>query len=299
MNEETVLLTTKEIYERLYDHAEIYRPPQERDSAFLEISYGCSYAACNFCDFIKDPFKTYSLDQVEYKLSLLRYVIGDRTRIHLLGCDPLCLPADYLLQVLKLYKAYIPQITEFSMYARSDDILLKTEDELRALKAEGLADLHVGLESGSDRILKLQNKGETIAQIVSSLKILESIGIGYHLSLIPGLGGLELSEEHAVKTAKALSLLRPKTIWCMGLKIWEGTPLYDMMQAGSFHPLDFRQLLEEERLMLSLTDMNGCQCVYTDSTALGKYTIRGVLPDGKAKLLAVIDQLLLEDASEG
>ena len=48
------------IYTQLYDNTEFYRPPREEHSAFLEIAYGCSWAGCAFCDFIKDERLPYT-----------------------------------------------------------------------------------------------------------------------------------------------------------------------------------------------------------------------------------------------
>ena len=111
-------MSNETIYTQLYDNMEFYRPPREEHSAFLEIAYGCSWAGCTFCDFIKDEYKVYSLKDVARKAQLLSQVMEGRTRIHFLGCNPLALPQDYLLDVFMLTRRYIPQATEYSMYAR-------------------------------------------------------------------------------------------------------------------------------------------------------------------------------------
>ena len=54
---------------------------------------------------------------------------------------------------------YMPNIHEFAMYSRIDDIARKTDEELRFLHQMGLTTLHIGLESGSDSILLEQKKG--------------------------------------------------------------------------------------------------------------------------------------------
>ena len=59
-------MSSENIYTQLYDNDEFYRPPREEHSAFLEIAYGCSWAGCTFCDFIKDEYKVYSLKDVAY-----------------------------------------------------------------------------------------------------------------------------------------------------------------------------------------------------------------------------------------
>ena len=280
------------IYTQLYDNTEFYRPPREEHSAFLEIAYGCSWAGCAFCDFIKDEFKVYSLKDVARKAQLLSQVMEGRTRIHFLGCNPLALPQDYLLDVFMLTRRYIPQATEYSMYARAEDVLEKGDAGLAALRRAGLTDVHMGIESGSDEVLAMHNKGETVSQMLDACHALERAGLACHISLIPGLGGRRLSAIHAQKTAEFLSQIHPASVWCIGLKIWEGTPLADMCRSGAFEPMDYREMLAELRGMLAQTEMEGPDCTFTDSSVLGLYTIEGKLPSGKADLLHVCDHLL-------
>lgn len=280
------------IYNLMYDHAEFYRPPREEHSAFLEVAYGCSWSACAFCDFIKDEHKVYSLKEIARKAQLLSQVIGDKTRVHLLGCNPLGLPADFLLDVFMLARRYLPQVNEYSMYARAEDVLAKGETGLAALKRAGLTDVHVGIESGSDEVLALHNKGETAQQMIDACLALERAGLACHISLIPGLGGRRFSKVHAEKTAQLLSSIHPVSVWCIGLAIWEGTPLADMVRSGAFEPMDYREMLEELRGMVSLTETEGPDFTFTDSSVLGLYTVEGKLPSGKEDLLHVFDQLL-------
>ncbi len=282
----------QDIYNLMYDHAEFYRPPREEHSAFLEIAYGCRWGACTFCDFIKDEYKVYSLKDISRKAQLLSQVIGDQTRLHFLGCNPLALPLDFLLDVFMLTRRFLPGVTEYSMYARAEDVLEKGEVGLMALKRTGLTDVHVGIESGADEVLIMHNKGETAEQMLQACLLLEQAGIVNHISLIPGLGGRRLSRLHAERTAEFLSKIHPASVWCIGLKIWEGTPLADMVRGGTFDPMDYREMLEELRYMLSLTEMEGPDCTFTDSSVLGLYTIEGRLPSAKADLLHVCDQLL-------
>lgn len=281
-----------DVYNLMYDHAEFYRPPREEHSAFLEIAYGCSWGACAFCDFIRDEYKVYSLKDVARKARLLSQVIGDKRRVHFLGCNPLALPLDHLLDVFMLARRELPGVSEYSMYARAEDVLAKGETGLAALKRAGLTDLHVGVESGADEVLAMHNKGETAQQMLDACLALERAGIACHISLIPGLGGRRLSRLHAEKTAALLSKIHPASVWCIGLTVWEGTPLADSVRSGAFDHMDYREMLEELRTMLALTDMEGPDCTFTDSSVLGLYTVEGKLPSGKADLLRVCDHLL-------
>ena len=292
-------MTREEIYQALYSHEEVYRPPLESDSAMLELTYGCSYGRCAFCDFTRDKFQVIPLREVEYKSRLLSLVIDGNPSLHLLGCNPLCLPTEYLLQVLGFVRQNLPCVRRINMYARADDILLKGAETMAQLRAAGLTELHVGVESGSDMVLQLHNKGETVQMLKDAFRILEKCGIAYHLTLIPGLGGAEHSRDHCIQTAQLLSVLHPVSIWCMALKIWPNTRLQHMVKTGDFYPMNYREILLEEREMIERTTFQS-SCLYVDSTVLGEYTVMGFLPEAKEQLLEQIDSLLqLQDQPQG
>jgi len=288
-------MTREEIFAQLYSGDTVYPPPLESKSALLEITTGCSYRRCKFCDFPKDTFSIFSMADIARKIELLRLVIDGNPRLHLLGCNPFCLNTRQLLSILAMVYDRLPCVREVSMYARADDILRKNDSELKALVHAGLTDLHIGLESGSNAVLSLHEKGETVEDIEEALNALDRCGIRYHLTAIPGLGGRELSREHAIKTAAVISRHNPMSIWCIALKIWPETPLSQMVADGTFEPLSFEEILREEREMVSRIEMK-MPMLYVDSTVLNKYTIIGMLPEQKDSMLRQID-ILLEKGS--
>ena len=288
-------MTREEVFAQLYSGDTVYPPPLESKSALLEVTTGCSYRKCKFCDFPKDTFSIFSMAEIARKIELLRLVIGGNHRLHLLGCNPFCLHTRQLLSILAMIHDRLPCVREVSMYARADDILRKTDEELKALAHAGVTDLHIGLESGSNAVLSLHEKGENIEDIEEAMNRLDQWGIRYHLTAIPGLGGRELSREHAVKTAAVIARHRPMSIWCIALKIWPETPLARMVADGEFVPLTFEEILAEEREMVSRIDAK-VPMLYVDSTVLNKYTIIGMLPEQKNVILQQMD-LLLEKGS--
>ncbi len=279
------------LYDKIYSGADLYRPPQERDSLLIELGQGCSWGQCAFCDFANDEFHIEPLDKLEERLYYLSYAAGEKDRLHFGGCNPLMLPMDHLLTAFAYAKHYLPGVKEYSMYARSEDVLGKSLKELTLLKAMGLHTLHIGLESGSDEVLRLHNKGETAAQMLEAFRILESLGIAYQLTIIPGLGGKDLSEKHLLSTAKLLNQCHPECVWAMALTIWEHTPLYDMVMKGDFKPMGYYEIALEERRMLQLMEMQS-ECLYVDSTLLKLYTVMGFLPYQKGELLGKFDKAI-------
>ena len=284
-------MTREEIFAQLYTGNTVYPPPLESKSALLEVSTGCSYRKCKFCDFPKDTFSIASMAEISRKIDLLRLVIDGNPRLHLLGCNPFCLHTRQLLGILAMIHDRLPCVREVSMYARADDVLRKTAGELKELAQAGITDLHIGLESGSNAVLSLHEKGETIEDIEEAMNMLDWCGIRYHLTAIPGLGGKVLSREHAVKTAEVISRHRPMSLWCIALKVWPDTPLCRMVADGEFEPLTYEEILAEERVMVSRIQAS-MPMLFVDSTVLGKYTIIGMLPDQKDVMLQQMDYLL-------
>ena len=82
--------------------------------------------------------------------------------------------------------------------------------------------MHIGIESGNAKVLKQMNKGVTPEQGIEACERLQRAGITYSVTVIPGLGGKKMSEEHAGgDTAKFLNVIQPERIWMIGLKVWK------------------------------------------------------------------------------
>ena len=283
-------MTREELYQSIYTHDTIYLPPHEEGTVPLEVSLGCSWHKCTFCDFARDTFQIHSLEKIEQSLRVLSSLRPEDSRMFFLGENVFCLSTERLLSIIELAYVYMPNLKEFAMYSRIDDILSKTDEDLLLLRKKGIEALHIGVESGSDSILAERKKGITSAQTVEALLRLDKAGIAYYLTVIPGLGGQTYSYMNAIETARMLNKVHPRNIWCLKLKLWEGTPLYKEAQNGSFDMMTPEQIIREERLLiqnLSVTD-----CLFEDTTVLDKYTIRGMLPEQKDVLLHAIDYLL-------
>lgn len=283
-------MTREELYQSIYTHDTIYLPPHEQTTAALEVSLGCSWHKCTFCDFAKDTFQIHSLERIEHDLKILSRLRPEDTRLFFLGENAFCMSAGQQLDIIDLTRRYMPKVREYAMYSRVDDILRKSEQELTELSKAGVQALHIGVESGSDSILEARNKGVTSSQIIQALKRLDAAGIDYYLTVIPGLGGQSFSRLHAIETARMLNQVRPRNIWCLKLKLWEDTPLYREAAAGTFDEMTPEEILKEERLLIE--NLTVTDCLFEDTTVLDQFTIQGMLPGQKDELLRAVDYLL-------
>lgn len=283
-------MTREELYQSIYTHDTIYLPPHEERSAPLEVQLGCSWHRCTFCDFTKDKFTIHPIEKIEQNIQILSLLQPANNRLFLLGENAFCINTDYLLKIFDLRDKYMPHTIEIAMYSRIDDISRKSDDELKLLKEKGLCALHIGMESGSDSILIERNKGITSLDIIRELHRLDTVGIDYYLTIIPGLGGRTFSKMHALETARVLNQVHPKNIWCLKLFLYENTELYRQEKRGHFDMMTAQEILLEERLMLeNLTVKN---CLFEDTTVLDEYTLTGMLPEQKYQLLHAMDYLL-------
>lgn len=283
-------MTDEELFTSIYTHDTIYLPPSEQHSAALETVLGCSHAKCRFCDFARDPFRIHPMEQIRRNMQILGRFRPDAHRLFLLGENAFVLDYHMLNEIFDMTDSFMPNIHEFAMYSRVDDIARKTDEELKSLHQMGLTTLHIGLESGSDSILLEQNKGVTSMDMLVQLRRLEAVGIEYYVTIILGLGGRRFSVHHALSTARLLNQLHPADIWCLKLKLWPDTPLYKDAKKGHFEMMNDAEMLWEERIMLeNLTVKN---CMFHDTTVLNAYTIQGRLPEEKDALLDAIDFLL-------
>lgn len=284
-------MTREEIYASIYTHEEIYRPPQEEGSACLEVALGCSWGKCAFCDFARDPFQIHSMAQIEWNLRMLGRLEPEKTRLFLLGENAFSLSFEQLEKIILLTHSFMPNIREFAMYARVDDVLRKTPEQLLALREMGVCDLHIGVESGSDPILLMMNKGVSSFEMAQAFQKLDAAGIGYYITVILGLGGKTYRNLHALETSRLLNRLHPKCIWALKLKIWDNTPLTKMVKKGEFIPMNPREILLEERMLLENLFLE--DTFFMDTTVLDRLTIQGFLPSGKEAMLQTINRLLL------
>ena len=236
--------------ETIYE--KIHRPPPEARSALLEVSVGCSYGKCTFCRLSNGEIPLQLVSPAVLMANLAEMAAQGETaeRMFLTGENVLAFKTQYLLDVFSLVRSYLPQIREFAMYARADDVLRKTDKQLETLRTAGLHTVYVGVESGNAQVLSLCMKGETPEQITCQLQRLDRIGIQYGLSSILGLGGSDMWQQHALDTAALYNQVHPRSIRVMTLTAMPGTPLEKEIAAGSFHPLSPQQILREELLLL-------------------------------------------------
>ena len=276
--------------DRIYEGT-VYRPPSEATSLILQATIGCSHNTCTYCvSYMDKKFRIKSIKEMEHDIkAVLSYYRGTE-RIFLADGDALAIPAPQLLDLLALLKKNFPKLERASIYGSPGNIRRKTIEELKALRQAGLGIIYIGLESGSDTILRAVKKGSLSKDMIAAAKKVKEAGIPLSVIWILGLGGKEQSDEHARETARVLNAMDPEYAGALTLMVVEPAPICREIEAGRLTLLDPKESLEELRRVVERLEISNC--VFRVNHASNYASIKGTLPLDKQKILAQIDDAL-------
>ena len=266
----------------------VYRPPSEAYSLIVQVTYGCSHNTCAFCSMYKEKrFALRPLDEVLEDFRIARRTYRHVDKVFLADGDALVRKASELYTILDTIRELFPECERVTSYASPASIRIRTDEELRTLRAKGLTMVYMGLESGCDEVLKLMRKGHMSAEIIEMGQKVRRNGIALSVTAITGLGGPELLEQHAIETAKAFNAMNPEYIGMLTLMVEPGTPLYDWVRDGDFRLLTQPQVLRETRLLVENLDSPGS--VFRMNHASNYLALKGTLNQDKEAMLRTID----------
>jgi len=227
----------------------------------------------------------------DYDRSVAVWLYYGGTSVFLQDANTIIMKTDQLVEVIRFLKTIFPAIERITSYGRSITAAKKTVEEFSRLKEAGLSRIHVGMESGYDPILDFIKKGETAADHIEGGKRIVAGGISLSEYIMPGLGGIKWTKEHAQATADVLNEINPHYIRLRSLQVRENTSLYAMMQEGLFVPLGDEDVVRELQILLEKLN---CTSTYIVSDHILNLLeeIEGHLPEDKAKMLAVVHRFL-------
>ena len=217
--------------------------------------------------------------------------------VFLQDSNSLIIKPDSLVAILQHLTAAFPGIERITSYARSQTIARISDHDLARIAAAGLNRIHIGLESGADRILARIRKGaDKKTHIRAGCKV-KRAGMELSEYFMPGLGGRALSREHALESADALNQINPDFIRLRTLAIPDSIELAGEVARGAFEKMGDREIAEE--LLLFLQSLEGINSRVKSDHILNLFEeIDGVLPDDRGRMMAVIDRFLAMDPEE-
>ncbi|RTE64301.1 radical SAM protein [Amphritea opalescens] len=256
----------------------VYRPPSEANSLILQVTNGCSWNRCTFCEMYIDPQKKFKPKNEAQLLEEIRRCgeqLSGVRRVFLGDGDPMVLSFRRLKTILEAIRTHLPSVTRVSTYALPSNLKHKSVAELQQLRELGLTLIYVGAESGDDEILRCIDKGETFQTTAESLLKAKEAGIKTSVMLINGLGGTRMSKQHALSSAKLINLTQPDYLATLVLFSRRGNQRVEQGFGGEFTALNQRQLFEEMELFLSHLKLQ--KTIFRSDHASNFLVLKGVL----------------------
>ena len=150
---------------------------------------------------------------------------------------------------------------------------------------------YIGIESGSDKILKKVTKGATGQSIIKACQKAKNAGYVISCMIILGLGGKTCSKEHVDDTARVVSEVSPDYLGALTLQIEDGIREEFMTKfKESFTPIDDADaLIELENLVYKINSKS--PIIFRANHGSNAYPIGGTFPEDKNKVLERIAYL--------
>lgn len=268
----------------------VYRPPSEARSLIVQVTIGCAHNTCTFCNMYKaKDFRVRSMEEIMEDLKEAHNSYGAYVQKDISGRRRRSGASDREASGnFKGGEGAVPQLHPCGVLRNGQDILRKSEEELKSLQKAGLGIVYVGAESGDDEILASICKGVTAEELKAAGQKLKRCGIQTSVTLISGLGGRSKVEEHARSCAELISAMNPEYASFLTLRLYEGTPMYDDVVTGRFERITADEIVDEMKIFLEHVDSPGT--VFRTNHASNYVVLAGNLNEDIPSMLAQLDE---------
>jgi radical SAM superfamily enzyme YgiQ (UPF0313 family) len=271
----------------------VFRPPSEARSLILQVSNGCSYNRCTFCEMYtaeQKKFKPKAIAEIEREVKAAAAQMPDTKRFFLADGDAMTLSFRRLKEILECINASFPIRERVTAYCLPRNIKNKSLEELSELRELGLSMVYVGCESGDDKVLECVQKGETFDTSKAALLKLKAAGIKSSVMILNGLGGRKFSEQHALNTARLMNETQPEYVSTLVVSFPMGEERFREGFGGDYEPLQQQDLFKEIRLLIQHFELENT--VFRSDHASNYLVLKGDLGADKQAMLDKIDLAL-------
>lgn len=307
------------------------RPPSEAASLLIRVTRNCPWNRCTFCPVYKgekfslrpvehvlaDIDRVHSFirllhekeqenkesnhlaqiaDDLKYQdrmalSAAISWIRSGQRSVFLQDANSLIIKPDDLITILKHLTGCFPEIERITSYARSHTICRIEEEKLVEMRAAGLNRIHIGMESGSDQVLSMVKKGSTKKDHIEAGLRVKRAGIELSEYVMPGLGGKEFSQDHALETADALNAINADFIRLRSLAIPNHVELHDEYSSGKFNRLSDDEAAGE--ILIFLRALNNITSILKSDHILNLFEdIEGKFPLDKEKMIGIVEKYL-------
>jgi len=271
----------------------LFRPPSEGDNLIIQVTLGCSFNQCSFCSmYSSKQYTERPFDEIKQDIAIAASNWPEAHRVFLADGDALALETEALIKILDELNRQLPALNRVSCYATPSNILHKSPQQLELLRQHKLSLVYLGIESGSDLILKKITKGASQRSIAEALHKADDSGLKISATVISGLGGQQYWQQHIDGTVALLNSA-PVT-YLSTLQLF----LHPMAESGFMkkfnddfiHQDDMAILHEQQRLITNLTPPK--RVIFRSNHASNALALAGNLPKDRDKLLSQLQQAL-------
>ncbi len=193
---------------------------------------------CSFCNqryitgTFKAPLKSDVVNAVETAVKSSRYD-PHNTEIAFFGGSFTAINRNYMTELLKTAYTYVKNgtVRGIRISTRPDAI----DDEIISiLRSYGVTSIELGAQSMSARVLKMNNRGHSVEDVVRSSEMIKQAGFELGLQMMTGLYGD--TDELALKTAETIIKLSPDTVRIYPTIVLKGTDLAALYSDNKYQP---------------------------------------------------------------
>lgn len=264
----------------------VFRPPSEAQSLIFQVTNGCSWNKCTFCEMYTAQQKKFQVkpeNDVLAEIKIAAELYPRTQRVFLADGDALVLSTRRLLTILSAIKQHFQNVRRVSAYCLPRNIKNKSADEIAELHAAGLKMLYVGAESGDDTVLKHVNKGETFASTLDALLKIRSTNIVQSVIILNGVGGKQYTKQHAANSALLINEAQPEYLATLVVSFPLGDQRFLSGYNHEFEALSQPGLFHEVYSFIEKLDLD--RTVFRSDHASNYLVLRGTLGRDKAQLL--------------
>ena len=239
---------------RIYSKVGIL-PPDRYLSLLVQLTQGCHWNQCTFCDFYQDvSFGVRTFDEICSHLSELKTFFGpgisQRRGIFLGGANALLVSTKTLLELSSVLHKHFPEQSDFGIFSFLDLFTgaKKNRSEWGQLREVGFKRAYVGVETGHAPLMKLSGKQGDPTSVLNTLTRIKQAGLDLGIIFMVGLGGDIYQDCHrrdSIELVKSLPLGKGDLIFLSKLRVHPELSYYKQVVRGEVSVMEEPALSQE------------------------------------------------------
>ncbi len=200
-------------YHQVYQPVGIL-PPDQYMAVVLQATEGCSFNTCTFCDFYRDrPFRIKKPESFRAHAQAVRAYLGEglklRRTLFFGDANALVTPMPRLLPLFDIANQVYDVEQLGGIYAFLDGFSgeRKSSQDYAELAQRGLKRVYIGMESGSEPLLRFLQKPGQPEDVLNAVRALKAGGVAVGVIALLGAGGHTYAKEHVAQTVKLLNAM--------------------------------------------------------------------------------------------